>query len=361
MPGVRRNFMVEELNLKKNHQQPVGTNIDFPKPLKVGNVRVEFPVVPAPMAGITDKPFRDIVKRFDVQLTFTEMVSSEALVRGNEKTRQLFFTAREEWPLAVQIFGSRPEALSEAAKIVENEGAAIIDINSGCPVKKIVKQGSGAALLREPAKLARILSSVTQSVGVPVTLKTRSGWDHRSVNVLEIARIAEDSGIRAITVHPRTATQLFRGTADWELIKQVKKAIKIPVIGNGDVKSPEDAAKMFAETGCDAVMVGRACIGNPWIFKQIEAYLEKGNYSKPGIDEIRSVGILHFRKVLEFYGKKGLPYARAVLIKYVKFLPGARETRHRIYTLDSPEEIEDFWDSYFARLGEHMKKTGSQA
>ncbi len=308
---------------------------------------MDFPVLPAPMAGITDRPFRDIVRQFGVQLTFTEMVSSEALVRENKKTRKLFSTAREEWPLAVQIFGSKPRTLADAARIVEAEGAAIIDINSGCPVKKIVKQGAGAALLKDPERLARILHHVRQSVKIPVTLKTRAGWDHTTINVEEVARLAEDSGIDAITLHPRTATQLFGGTANWELIKQVKEITRIPIIGNGDVKSPEDAEKMFEETGCDAVMVGRASIGNPWIFEQTRTYLDNGYYLEPGIEEIKMIGIQHFRKVLEFYGEGGLPFAKTVLIKYVKSLPGARDSRRSIYALDSPEDIIAYWNKYF--------------
>ena len=321
-----------------------------PTQLRIGEVCVNFPVVPAPMAGVTDKPYRDIVRQFGVELTFTEMVSSEALIRKNCKTFELFNTAREEWPLVVQIFGSKPDVLANAAKIVENEGAAIIDINAGCPVKKIVRQGAGAALLKTPNTLANIITEVKRTVKLPVTLKIRSGWDKNTINAVEISKLAEDSGIDAITLHPRTATQLFGGHADWNIIKQVRKHVKLPVIGNGDIKTPEDVLRMFKSTGCHAIMIGRASIGNPWIFEQIRTFFIKNKYQKPGLEEIELTGITHFEKVLEFYGPRGLPYAKTVLIRYVKYLPKARESRNTIYSLNSPEDIERFWREYFSWL-----------
>ncbi len=345
----------ETLSLRRQvAEQLKPAEIFQPEPLKIGKVQVDFPVVLAPMAGVTDKPFRDIARKFGVELTFSEMVSSEALIRNNRKTRILFSTASEEYPLAVQIFGSKPDVMGAAAKMVENEGAAIVDINAGCPVKKIVRQGSGAALLKDLEKLANIIEKVKQAVKVPVTLKIRSGWDKKSINVIEISKLAENCGIDALIVHPRTATQLFSGEADWEIIRKVKETMSIPVIGNGDVKSPKDVNHMFTTTGCDGVMIGRASIGNPWIFAQTKAYFRNGSYENPTLEEIEDVGREHFEKILEFYGDSGLPYAKTVLIKYVKYLPCAREARHTIYSLHSRAEVKQFWGEYFERLRQKL-------
>jgi tRNA-dihydrouridine synthase B len=236
--------------------------------LKIGELELGEGLILAPMAGITDLSFRRIAKSFDVDLVTSEMVSSEGLVRNKARTKMLLQSHAEEKPLAIQLFGSDPKVVAEAARIVADEGADIIDLNMGCPVPKVVRQGAGAALLRDVEKIASLVDAVRQAVSIPLTVKTRSGWGQSKINVLEVARVVEDSGADAITIHPRTARQGFSGSADWPLIGKVKQAVNIPVIGNGDVSRPEDVGKMRKLTQCDGVMIGRGAMGNPWIFKQ---------------------------------------------------------------------------------------------
>ncbi|MCB2149737.1 MAG: tRNA dihydrouridine synthase DusB, partial [Deltaproteobacteria bacterium] len=229
--------------------------------MKIGSVETDNFTVLAPLAGITNLPLRLLAKRAGCGLVCSEMISSNGLVYGSGKTEQLLESIPEEKPLSVQLFGSNPQIMADAARIVQDSGADIVDINFGCSVKKILKSNSGAALMKDPPLANRILESVRKAVSIPVTIKIRSGWEPSGKQAMEIALLAEGCGVDAITVHPRTATQGFRGEADWSIIAAVKKALAIPVIGNGDVTSPEDALRMLNETGCDGVMVGRAAIG----------------------------------------------------------------------------------------------------
>ena len=237
--------------------------------MNIGNVRVDNPTVLAPLAGITNLPLRLLAKEAGCGLVCSEMISSNGLVHQSEKTHRLMDSPPEEKPFSVQIFGADPGIMAEAAQIVAASGADIVDINFGCSVKKVLKTGSGSALMKRPGLAREVLSAIRKAVSIPVTIKIRSGWDRSGAQALEIAGIAEDCGVDAIAVHPRTAAQGFRGKADWKIIAAVKKQAGIPVLGNGDIQIPEDALKMFAQTGCDGVMIGRAAIGNPWIFNNM--------------------------------------------------------------------------------------------
>jgi len=241
--------------------------------MEFGNLSLENNVLLAPMAGITNLPFRSLVRKFGCGMAFTEMISANGLVRATDKSHRYLDSAPDDKPLGVQIFGSDPTILAEAAQIVADRGADLLDLNMGCPVKKVVKTGAGAALMRDPVKINLILRSVRKATTLPLTVKIRSGWNTREVRAVEIARISEDCGVDAVIIHPRTADQGFSGAADWRIIEAVKNSLHIPVIGSGDIRSPQDAFRMITTTGCDGVMVGRAALGNPWIFKDIISYL----------------------------------------------------------------------------------------
>ena len=237
--------------------------------MKIDKLDFDVPVFLAPMAGITNLPFRTIVRRCGCQLAFTEMVSVNGLVRGAERTCRYLDGASEDRPLGVQIFGAEAEIMAAGARIATDRGADLIDINMGCPVKKVVRAGAGSALLKDPAKVGRIVSAVRRATSLPLTVKIRAGWRRSVVNAIEIARIAEAEGADAVIVHPRTADQGFSGRADWSIIRAVKDALGIPVIGNGDIRRAADVGRMMTATACDGVMIGRAALGNPWIFQEI--------------------------------------------------------------------------------------------
>lgn len=272
--------------------------------MNIGSVKLENKTILAPLAGITNLPFRLIAKEGGCALVCSEMVSAHGLVNGSYRTRQLLDSRPEEKPIAVQIFGSQPKVMSEAARLVESSGADVIDINFGCAVRKITKTGAGVALMRRPDTAAAVIRAVRKSVRIPLMIKLRSGWDPTGREAFEISKIAESCGVDAIAIHPRTATQGFSGLADWTIIKELKKRVSIPVIGNGDIFSAEDAMKMLAQTGCDAVMIGRMAIGNPWIFSRVLARMQGETEPRIDLEQRFSIMKRYLRESVTYFGEE---------------------------------------------------------
>ncbi|MEE9911983.1 MAG: tRNA dihydrouridine synthase DusB [Deltaproteobacteria bacterium] len=308
----------------------------------------------APLAGITNLPFRLITRMFGCEFCFTEMISANGLIRESEKTIEYLKTGPEDQPLGVQIFGADPEIMSEAAKFVAGHRPDLIDINMGCPVRKVVKTGSGAMLMKDPILAGRIIASVVKAANVPVTVKIRSGWSPSSVNACAMARVAEDSGAAAVIVHGRTANQGFSGHADWEIIAEVKRAVKIPVVGNGDIWQPQDALRMRRETGCDAVMVGRGALGNPWIFQGIHQLFEglPENY-RPSLGERYEIIKKHWEMETNSYGSRiAVRTFRKHLLWYTKGLTGSGRFRETVGKMTDGSAMLAELDRYFQSLTE---------
>ncbi len=315
--------------------------------MKIGNVSLSNPTVMAPLAGITDLPFRIIAKEGGCGLVCSEMISSNGLIYNSGKTRRMLESLQEEKPLSVQIFGSDPFIMAEAASMVEEAGADILDINLGCSVKKVLKTGAGSALMRDIFRAEAIIRSVRSAIRIPLTIKIRSGWDKSGRQALGIARMAEDCGADAITVHPRTAQQGFLGKADWSVIAAVKQSISIPVIGNGDIISPESALLMFEQTGCDAVMVGRYAIGNPWIFSQITEMLSGRHVPSVDIARRHEIMIRYLKASVSFHGEqKACKMMRGRLSLFVKGLPSSSRFRESIKSISSENEALEMIESY---------------
>lgn len=315
--------------------------------MKIGAVQTDNFTVLAPLAGITNLPLRLLAKRAGCGLVCSEMISSNGLVYGSGKTVQLLDSTPEEKPLSVQLFGSNPAIMADAARIAQEAGADIVDINFGCSVKKILKSNSGSALMKDPPLAGRILDSVRKAVTIPLTIKIRSGWEPSGRQALEIARLAEDCGVDAIAVHPRTATQGFRGAADWSITAAVKKVLAIPVIGNGDVTTPEDALRMLKETGCDGVMVGRAAIGNPMIFGQVLAAAQ-GRPAEATHDGQRiDMMLVYLRDSVRYLGEKtACRMMRSRLCWFVKGMRNAGQFRNAIRFIASEKEAADLIHQY---------------
>ena len=316
---------------------------------QIGNVKIANQVVLAPMAGICDNAYRTIIKEMGVGLICAEMVSDKAIYYNSKKTIDMLYMSEDERPISQQIFGSDKESFVYAAKYIEkNMKPDIIDINMGCPVPKVaLRSQAGSALLKNPDKVYDIVKAVVESVSVPVTVKIRSGWDQNSINAKEIAKKIEEAGASAITVHGRTRSQGYSGKADWNIIKEVKETVKIPVIGNGDIKTCYDAKRMLDETKCDAVMIGRGCIGNPWLIKETVDYLENGIEPKEiSLDERLNMILNHLNRLIKTKNEKvALLEIRTHISYYLKGIPGNSEVKNQIFKTKSVLELKEIINS----------------
>ncbi|MGN0628056.1 MAG: tRNA dihydrouridine synthase DusB [Oscillospiraceae bacterium] len=314
--------------------------------MKIGNIELPRTAALAPLAGVADRAMREISREFGACWTVGEMASSKGLSYGSKKSAELLEINEKERPTAVQLFGSEPETMAEAAKMALEYRPDAIDINFGCPVPKVAGNGGGSALMKDPELAGRIVKAVTSAVDIPVTVKFRAGWDSEHINAVEFAKICEENGAAALTVHGRTRMQMFAPPVDLEIIRLVKEAVSIPVIGNGDVDSPEAARRMYDETGCDLVMVGRGAMGNPWIFRRIEHYLKTGGLlPEPTPEERMSVLKKHVRLLCEYKGEYvGMREARKHSSWYIKGMRGAAEFRRECGELTTPEDLERLID-----------------
>ena len=312
----------------------------------------------APMAGVTDRPFRQLCKKFGAGLAVSEMVASNSLLWGSEKTRRRANHDGEVEPVSVQIAGADPQTMAEAARCNAAEGAQIIDINMGCPAKKVCNTMAGSALLRDEALVGRILEAVVGAVDVPVTLKFRTGWDSHSRNALRVAKIAEESGIKLLSLHGRTRACGFSGQAEYDTIRDLKAATRLPVIANGDISTPERAQQVLEYTGADGVMIGRAAQGRPWIFREIEHYLATGRkLPAPLVSEIREVLLEHLQDLYAFYGRdRGVKIARKHISWYTKGLAGSASFRHRMNQIDTCEEQVDAVSRFFETQAQQYRR-----
>lgn len=331
--------------------------------MEIGKIKLSAPLALAPMAGITDLPFRVICKELGCGLTVSEMVSAKGLLYKNVKTTEMLAIAPKERPTAIQLFGSVPEELAQAAKMVEASGADIIDLNMGCPVPKIVNNGEGSALMKKPELAYSILAAMVEAVSIPVTVKFRAGWDLEWRNAVEIAQLAEKAGVAAVAVHGRTRQQFYEGKADWSIIKEVKDSVGIPVFGNGDICSVADGLRMLQETGCDGLMIGRGADGNPWLFRELAAVLAgKAQPEAASLEERLNLAARHLQMLIDYKGEFiSVKEMRRHISAYLKGLPHAAEFRGRFHKLDTQEQfmtlLEEYRacaQDYYAREREHL-------
>lgn len=316
--------------------------------LKIGNVTLENNLILAPMAGVTDLPFRLLCKEQGAGLICMEMISAKAIQYRNKNTIALMEIDEREKPVSLQLFGSDPIVISEVAKEIEERPFDILDINMGCPVPKIVNNGEGSALMKNPKLVEEIITKTVKAIKKPVTVKIRKGFDDNNLNAVEIAKIAEASGAAAVSVHGRTREQYYSGKADWQVIREVKETLSIPVIGNGDVVTPMDAVRLKEETGCDGIMIARGVRGNPWLFKQILTYLQTGELlEKPTFREVKEMILRHARLQLECKGDfTGIREMRKHVAWYISGFPHSAQLRNRVNQVETYEELETLLDSY---------------
>ena len=316
--------------------------------MQIGKIKLDAPLVLAPMAGITDLPFRVICRRLGCGMTVSEMVSAKGLLYKNVKTTEMLRIDEGERPTAIQLFGSVPQELAEAAKLVEASGADIIDFNMGCPVPKIVNNGEGSALMKNPQLAYDVLAAMVEAVQIPVTVKFRAGWDDDHRNAVEIALAAERAGVAAVAVHGRTRQQFYEGKADWSIIRDVKQAVKVPVFGNGDIFTVADGLSMLEETGVDGLMVGRGADGNPWLFQQLKAVLAGDKCpAKPSLDERLDLAAEHLDMLIDFKGERvSVKEMRRHISAYLKGLPHAAEFRGRFHKVDTREDFQKLLAEY---------------
>ncbi len=319
--------------------------------MKLGSRTISFPYIMAPMAGYTDLPFRLLVRRLGCELACTEMISAEGLVRRISLTWSILKTHREDHPLSVQLFGSRPEVMAQAACLAEGAGADIIDINMGCSVKKVAKSGSGAALLKNLRQAEGVIKAVRRATRLPLTVKFRSGWKEEDPTYLSLARIAEDSGADALILHPRYAVQGFTGQADWSVLTELKEQVQIPVIGSGDIQSPGQALSLKRQTGCDGIMIGRQALRTPWIFSQIRAMEADGVPAQPDLKERREWLASYWKWIEENYqGRAQIKALQRTLFILTRGLPGSGEFRQKVALAHSPERLKTLFEEYFDSL-----------
>lgn len=309
--------------------------------LRIGNVELGGPLVLGPMAGVTDLPFRLLCKEFGADLIYTEMVSAKGIMYNNKNTDALLLTHPKEHPVSLQLFGEDPKMMSEQAKRIEDREFDIFDINMGCPVPKVVNNGEGSALMKNPERIGEIVEAMAKAVSKPVTVKIRRGFDEKHINAVEVAKIAESAGAAAIAVHGRTREQYYSGKADWNIIREVKEAVHIPIIGNGDINTPEDAVRMMKETGCDAVMIARGVRGNPWLFAQIKEYMNSGIVpAKPTVQEVAAMIMRHADLEIEYKGEAtAMREMRKHVAWYTTGYPHSARLREEVNKIETREDL----------------------
>ena len=333
--------------------------------MQIGSLKLENNVFLAPMAGITDRPFRTLCHEMGSGLVYSEMVSAKGIYYNNENTKQLLDIGEGEMPAALQLFGSEPEIMGAMGKKIEGINAGIIDINMGCPVPKVVKNGEGSALMKTPELAGRIIKALVEMQKKPVTIKIRKGFDDTCINAVEMAQIAEENGASAVAVHGRTREQYYSGKADWEIIRRVKEAVKIPVIGNGDIFTPQDAKRMIEETGCDAIMAARGARGNPWLFRDIIDYLEKGIlHEKPSLKEMTDMMLRHAEMHIRYKGEyQGIREMRKHVAWYTAGYHGSARMRQAVNEVESYEALKQLLADWLAYseggMKAHDKNNGS--